>query len=294
MSNEYAPDSRQSVDLKWKLRKALEKNVAPRDDGKGLDFGQDVGVDGKLHLNELSDIVGPSGSPLFTDETQENVSAEVDSFLSDCMAHRYEGCTLGFTSGASTAPILDCVKFGKTSNFNGAYAYANVNNNSETYVLTIPVITCPADSSFANAFNGIRVKGKLVFSNAFEPGNCIEIFLGTALSEIDGGGMRPGNMSYGFFANSSLRKISNFDFSRTYNLGVAFSLDSALAEIDCTGWRVSFDVSETALGHDAIVTLINSLDTVTSPETLTLGDEKLALLSDEEKLGATNKGWTLA
>ena len=58
--------------------------------------------------------------------------------------------------------------------------------------------------------------------------------------------------------------------------------------------KVSFSLSATKLEHDALVVVLNNLGTVTSTQTLTLGATKLALLSDEEKAIATNKGWTLA
>ena len=40
--------------------------------------------------------------------------------------------------------------------------------------------------------------------------------------------------------------------------------------------------------------VINGLQTVTSTQTLTLGTDNLAKLSDAEKQIATDKGWTLA
>ena len=59
--------------------------------------------------------------------------------------------------------------------------------------------------------------------------------------------------------------------------------------------KVSFNISTTALQHDALVELINNgLATVTTTQTLTMGSTKLALLSDSEKQVALDKGWTLA
>ena len=48
------------------------------------------------------------------------------------------------------------------------------------------------------------------------------------------------------------------------------------------------------LTHDSLMVIINGLQTVTETQTLTLGTENLAKLSDAEKQIATNKGWTLA
>lgn len=61
---EKAANSRQSVDLKWKLRKALEEQVSEASDGSGIEFGKDVTVDGKLHVNDFSDIQNAKGEGL--------------------------------------------------------------------------------------------------------------------------------------------------------------------------------------------------------------------------------------
>lgn len=294
MSNELAPDSRQSVDLKWKLRKALEKNVAPSDDGKGLDFGQDVTVDGKLHLNELSDIVGPDGSALFTNDTQENVSSEVDSFLNDAMLLRFSGSTIAYETLTPIAPILSCVRLGKTARFDGAYSYTKFIDNVEEAVLTVPAIVCPRGAIMTYLFRSSEFKGKVVFSNAFAFSEAFGMFWGSNVGEVDGGGMGMIDACYMFRDCRNLKKVSNIDFSDCVNMNNCFKNCVALTSIDCTGFKVSFDVTDTALEHDALVALINSLETVTTAQTLTMGEAKLALLSDEEKLGATNKGWTLA
>ena len=48
------------------------------------------------------------------------------------------------------------------------------------------------------------------------------------------------------------------------------------------------------LTHDSIMVVINGLQTVTEPQTLTLGTENLAKLTEADKKIATDKGWTLA
>ena len=55
-------------------------------------------------------------------------------------------------------------------------------------------------------------------------------------------------------------------------------------------------ISGSAMGHDAIVELLNNLLNVTNigARTLTMGPTKLGLLSQAEKDIAINKGWTLA
>lgn len=284
MSNELAPDSRQSVDLKWKLRKALEKNVAPSDDGKGLDFGQDVTVDGKLHLNELSDIVGPTGEALFTNDTQENVSSSIDTILSDYMEYKYAGKTLASGSVNLYLPIPACCSLKKCTSWRNAYSDAKVETEWGTNVGEV-VFRHPdyvmGDASFI--FAGLRKDIELgTFGMDFRN---IPFPAGAVLQFI-------------FYSSTAISYVHNMDVSNITTDGYlrgAFGSASNLADFSgCKGWKISFDVSDTALEHDALVELINQLETVTTAKTLTMGEAKLALLSDEEKLGATNKGWTLA
>lgn len=293
MSNELAPDSRQSVDLKWKLRKALEKNVAPSDDGKGLDFGQDITVDGKLHLNELSDIVGPDGSALFTDATQINLSDKVSAMLTHYYDGRYSGATITFDyveeeGKLFNQALLDAGATSFFSMFNGAnFLEASVFN-----IHDLPASGCDFSAMFAHA------KGERPLTLGNGGGNGRAMFDESNFTSItvrSGSAFKvTGNCTLAFNHCEKLTELGAIDFSEASNLRLAFQGCSALTRIAGTGFSVSFDVSETALEHDALVVLINNLATVTTAKMLTMGETKLALLSDEEKLGATNKGWSLA
>ena len=60
-------------------------------------------------------------------------------------------------------------------------------------------------------------------------------------------------------------------------------------------FKVSLNLSTcTKLTHDSIMVIINGLQTVTEAQTLTLGTENLAKLTEADKKIATDKGWTLA
>ena len=63
-----------------------------------------------------------------------------------------------------------------------------------------------------------------------------------------------------------------------------------------TGLKIDFDLSTCPkLTYESLLNVINELADVTaSPKTLTLGEENLKKLWNEEKAIATNKGWTLA
>lgn len=59
--------------------------------------------------------------------------------------------------------------------------------------------------------------------------------------------------------------------------------------------RASLDLSPcTQLTHESLMNVINSIQTVTTTQKLTLGATNLAKLTDAEKQIATDKGWTLA
>ena len=99
-----------------------------------------------------------------------------------------------------------------------------------------------------------------------------------------------------FYYNQSMTDFPAFDLSAVTDMSSAFVQMIKLAKFHATGMKVSFNLSSTALKHDAILEVFNNLGEVdkTAGITLTLGSAKLALMSDEEKAIATGKGWVLA
>ena len=141
----------------------------------------------------------------------------------------------------------------------------------------------------------------------------------TSISASDIPNIKPIYINYMFRNNKSLVSIPLFDLSECMGMMGAFEGCKSLLEIpafdvkNCTDFynifknctslisikitniKRSFDISQTALEHDALVYLINNgLKTMTSTNKLTMGSSKLALLSDSEKQVALDKGWTLA
>ncbi len=104
------------------------------------------------------------------------------------------------------------------------------------------------------------------------------------------------NITQSFYYNQSIAEIPAFDFSAVTDFSSAFTQCTKITAFHATGMKVSFDISYTALKHDAILEVFNNLGEVdeTAGITLTLGSDKLALMSDEEKAIATGKGWRLA
>ena len=123
--------------------------------------------------------------------------------------------------------------------------------------------------------------------------NCSNL---TTIPHLDTSKVR--DMSYMFYNCSNLTTIPELDAQKlVYNSSLEhiFSGCTKLTSIGLYGFRYSIDISSTALGHDALVAFLNQAGTAfNSSQKITMGADKLALLSDEEKAIATNKGWTLA
>lgn len=98
------------------------------------------------------------------------------------------------------------------------------------------------------------------------------------------------------FRCHSLQEIPAYDLSHAKSLANAFDANYSVVSFKAYGMKVSFKLSYTALKHDAILEVFNNLGTVSKDDniTLTLGIEKIALMSDEELAIATEKGWYLA
>lgn len=103
------------------------------------------------------------------------------------------------------------------------------------------------------------------------------------------------NMRYMFSDCSSITSIPALNASNVTDMGSIFAYCSELTSIGIYGFTRSVDITSTALGHDAIVAFLNQAGTAyNSSQKITMGSSKLALLSEEEKAIATNKGWQLA
>ena len=102
-------------------------------------------------------------------------------------------------------------------------------------------------------------------------------------------------MTYMFNNCSKLTTIPQLDTSKVTSWSSVFNNCTSLTSIGIYGFTHSVDVTYTALGHDALVAFLNQAgNAYNSSQKITMGSAKLALLSDEEKAIATNKGWTLA
>ena len=98
-----------------------------------------------------------------------------------------------------------------------------------------------------------------------------------------------------FSGCQALISIPAWDVSKVTNFVDAFKDCYNLESIEMTGMKVSFNISSsTKFTREALVVILNNLATVSTSQTLTMGETNLAKLTEEDKAIATNKGWTLA
>lgn len=103
------------------------------------------------------------------------------------------------------------------------------------------------------------------------------------------------NMQEMFYFNYALETVPAFDCTNVTNMQYIFTNCINLKSILMTNIGVSLDITaSTRFEREDLVLILNNLKTVTSTKTLYMGATNLAKLTDEDKLIATNKGWTLA
>lgn len=105
------------------------------------------------------------------------------------------------------------------------------------------------------------------------------------------------NFYSAFYNCYSLISIPSLDASNATSFGDAFYNCKQLTAIHMTGMKASFDISySTNLTREALLEIINNCQDLTgkTSKRITMGSTNLAKLTDEDKLIATNKNWTLA
>ena len=106
------------------------------------------------------------------------------------------------------------------------------------------------------------------------------------------------NMQDMFYYCSSLTTIPQLDTSNVTNMNGMFNYSSQIQAIHMINMKVDFAItSSSKFTREALVEIINNcydVTTLNKTAKLTMGSTNLAKLTDEDKLIATNKGWTLA
>ena len=214
--------------------------------------------------NGVYDVVGEAYKPVRVNVPQTAQSGTLKAVLdatkqSDSLFFRYKGTS-----------VEGLISYSDTSNVNTMeYMF-----NECTNLTSIPQL----DTSKVTDMTGMFDKcDKLISIPQLDTSNVLYM-----------GGM--------FNKCRSLTSIPELDASNVtiFNSGT-FGECTSLASIGMYGFTRSIDISRTALEHDALVAFLNQAGTAyNSSQKITLGSTKLALLSDEEKAIATNKGWQLA
>lgn len=123
------------------------------------------------------------------------------------------------------------------------------------------------------------------------------------LKEVYGECIEGGQYASMFQSCTSLKNINGiiFDFTnctKSSDMNNMFGGCSSLEEVRFKENTLSVGGLNLSacklLSHDSLLSIINSCAQVEATQTLTLGSDNLAKLSEEEKAIATNKGWTLA
>ena len=150
-----------------------------------------------------------------------------------------------------------------------------------------------------NLYTGTSIDGLITRSDTSNVTNMLGMFSSAeklqTIPELDTS--RVTNMSYMFYRCSALTTIPALDASSVTDTSSMFGYNNKLTSIGLYGFTRTIDISGTALQHDALVAFLNQAGTAnntSNSQKIIMGSAKLALLSDEEKAIATNKGWTLA
>jgi surface protein len=93
----------------------------------------------------------------------------------------------------------------------------------------------------------------------------------------------------------SLKTIPQLNMKSATSVSSIFNTCYLLLNLNITNIYKSLKINSTVLlSYDTLINLLNNLMPVETTQTLTLGTTNLAKLTDEDKMIATNKGWSLA
>ena len=105
------------------------------------------------------------------------------------------------------------------------------------------------------------------------------------------------DMNAMFYLCNSLSSVPTFDTSKVTDMSYMLESCSSLKEVHMFGMKVNFDISSsTKFTREALLEIINNCQDLTGQTShrIQMGSTNLAKLTDEDKLIATNKNWTLA
>lgn len=172
----------------------------------------------------------------------------------------------------------------------------NVPQTAQSGTLKALLDATQSASYLFSTYTGTSVDGLISYNDTSNVTNMLGMFSSAtnlqSIPELDTS--RVTNMRYMFYRCSALTTIPALNASNVTDMSSIFGENRKLTSIGLYGFTRTINISPTALGHDALVAFLNQAGTAyDSSQKIIMGSDKLALLSDEEKAIATNKGWTL-
>ena len=198
------------------------------------------------------------------------------------MNNTFNGCSF-----LESIPLLDTGNVTNMHNlFNNCYA-----------LTTIPQFNTSKVTDISGMFNGCSALTSVPQLNTSNVTNMGNVFYGcknlTTVPLFNTSNVT--SMSQMFWNCHNLQTVPAYDCSKVTNMNNIFASCRSLKSILMTNIGVSLDISSsTKFEREDLVLILNNLKTVTTTKTLKMGATNLARLTDEDKLIATNKGWTLA
>ena len=198
----------------------------------------------------------------------------------------------GKCSNSTFIDLTNILKYGDTSNVtNMSYMFYSCSN-----LTTIPSLDTSNVTDMNSMFSSCS---NLTTIPSFDTSNVTDMYSMfsycsklTSVPLLDTSNVT--NMSYMFYRCSNLTTIPSFDTSNVTDMNSMFSYCIKLTTIHMKNMKVNFNISASTLfTRETLLEILNNLATVTSTQTLTMGNTNLAKLTDEDKVIATNKGWTL-
>lgn len=239
--------------------------------------------DGKIVSIDGYEVGGSGGY-----EVKKLIVTENGTYNGEFEAYKPVYVSVPPVQGDTLKALLDAKKTAKEL----FYYYEGTNVDGILYYTTTSNVT-DMTSMFSNCRNLITIPlidtSKVTNVNSMFR-DCSNL---TSIPELD-----TSNVTYSasmFNGCSKLTSVPELDMSKSNSTDFMFSGCTKLTSIGIYGFTHGIDISSTALEHDAIVALLNQAGIAYQHGVkITMGSAKLALLSDEEKAIATNKGWTLA
>lgn len=255
-------------------------------------FGSDMEVDGGLTLNSPSDLHFKRGD---TDYTDYNTFKTL--FWDNIGRRRYQGMNIHSGEEEGRNSFIDPFSpyYTDISNYAEEAAFYDeygVNLIADTIVF-------PDFGTIKTAINVIsRFKNESVtFGNALieNANQFASYWSGKSFLVSKGKEFKVLSARQFFASDSKLEEVGEIDMSGCNDTFQMFLYCSALKSIRCKHWHGSLDISySTHFEQSDLVEIIGNLDSVTSPQTFTMGATNLAKLTQDQILVATGKGWTLA